>query len=738
MAVSRPKTHVYYLGNKEQCEKQRPRGFELARRMRQELEMNDYLTMHIAARTTELPNGDSFRILICHDMTWIYILSPEVTGRYEVVEEEWKAFDLYVDPVVCFSTETGEKIECSTDNKCTGSGADTAGLCESKRLFERTKIELDGETGDMVFTPREFSSFGEDGTQYFDTENFAARMALNTLCEAMSKTSTHGTQRCYSSWSKTLDEYTAHAVLYYDANVEMNKWAVVYDKAGVGQQFKMVPGGTGFIQWPADGYLDVIWCSNMDPYNTTAGYKAFDLWKEDVVEDSGETVGHVFLSITGDTYDRIHVFDLTATSYEAIDLEWRTEYETDNGYAYPAFPEGWKDRHIRLIGLVKRTAYWSIQDHYYGVPIGCSDTVYWENATEQGSVPLEGCSECGAQFAILNEFTQEIEWMDRIACQVCGWEDDATAGPFLHYSKSRRIVNGVTRDCGATTGERGPETSVSSVCKGESNPYTIWGDIGDPFDNCINTWNDNYFHWDCLTSRYVCEQTGMQSGEKENYGRSRICWSYTIQCNNIGGTSILNGAASGCMIGSYPPPDEQGCGACGVVTYDNYVILDDVLSAHIIPDGLGYKYEFTAGDGEVATECDDDDYSTYAETETEVESALFDENFAQPAWPYYPPYAILVAGTSCNKVIKTDKRKFSRRGDRFIDGISMKLSEAFMDANCRFDMDDDKYSIVKGNDNTLYDNKGNEFNRTFEGTDVGFFFFSQDVKKTRKVNDYVD
>lgn len=725
MAVSAPNTHVRYAGNRERCEQLRPWGFHLAGELRTDMGFND---LKYGVRTRRFPNGDSIRVLTDHGITWINIEATGTDGVYEIIEETRMAFDLYIDPVLCFDTATGEKIDCTADNFCTGSGADTAGVCESKRLFERTVVEFDADTGALVFTPRTFSYYADDGTVHYDTENFAENMALNTICKAMSQTSTHGSQRCYTSWSKTLDEFTAHAVLYYDASIEMNKWAVVYDKSNVGQDFRMTPGGTGYAQWPVDGYLDVIWCSNTDFYNTTAGYKAFDLWKEDVLEDSGETSSHVFLSITGDTYDRIHVFDLSAISYEAIDLAWRTEYETDNGRAYPAFPEGWKDRHIRLIGLVKRTAYWSIQDHRYGVPIGCSNTIYWESDTEQGSVALDGCSACGAQFAILNEFTQEIEFMNRIACQICDWEDDEIAGPELDYCESLYVVNGVTLSRTACEGVAGYTCTMTDDCSGKNYSFTLIGDSG--WIERGNTWNLSYWHWDCLTSRYVCEQTGLQAGFKVNSFRSRDCWYIS---NIAGGTGEY--CATTIFAAALSEPS-QGCGWCDVVTYDSYSVSNRVLSGHVLPEGLGYKYAMVEANGEIAT-CSGKGYNRYTEETNEYESALFDENYAQSVWPYYPPYAILVSGTACSKAIKTDKRKFTKTGDKFIDGISLGLSEAFMDGNCRFDTD--PYFIVKGNDNTLYDNKGNEFNRTFEGvTDVGFFFLSQSTKKTRRINEYAD
>lgn len=758
MAVSGINTHVRYHGSREGCERLRPWGFHLAGELARDIDLNfpnSGNDNEAGVRSREFGNGEKIRVLIDHDFTWIDIYSPDGGGAYEVIEETKIVYDLYMDPILYFDTATELRLD-GDDEKCRNADEYSENECYSQRLFERVEIARDKDDGTMVFTPRDFTSYSEAGVLTYDTKLFSKNMALNKVCYPFNRTKSHGVYHCYSSWSKTLDQYTAHAILYYNADVGMNMWCVAYDLAGVGQTFRMVPGGTGPSMWPQDGYLDMIWCSNTDVYNTTAGYKAFDLWKEDVLEDSGETVPHVFLSIAGDAQYRIHVFDLTATSYQAIDLEWPGEYEIANGYNWPYYPEGWKDRHIRLIGLVKRTAYFAVQDHYYGVPVGASGTIYWENDTAQGSTNLGG-TDCGIQFAILNEFDQSIEWMDDIACQVCEAVDGGAEVELNFYTKVQEYTSGGIAEwsCSSLDDATFDQNAGCDILFKGEHYYPWTPSNGLCPNNCRMRCYDEpceapgsgtpttFSYFEDILSGTKCTQSGLESGE--DYLRSSSgdvvtdCWSGTgnPRSDTYSWWCTCNGVLENLCHTPYGGPNFTFSGTRE--DFSHWITSSTITGGHVLPYDLGVAYEYTEVNGSrvndtVSGELYDDVVATDGDGTFGNYTALY----SQPAWPFYPQYAIMVSGEVCNKPILTEKKKYTKPGDKFIDGLRIKPTETFMDDYCRLSLSGDNYSIVLDNNGTLHDNMGNTFNRAFEETEVGLFFLEQRRVKTRRINENVN
>lgn len=394
MTVSAANTHVRYHGDFSQCEKMRPSAFQLAAHVDNMMALGG---IDSDARTRRFQDGSKVRVLKGGGFTWIDIYATGGGGVYEVIDETKLVYDLYMDPVLYFDVATEERLDYD-DPKCRNADQFSENQCYSQRLFERVEIAREQDGGALVFTPRDFTSYSESGVLTYDTKLFSKNLALNKVCYPANKTRSHGLHRCYSSWSKTLDGYTAHAILYYNSYIMMNMWCIAVDFGGKAYPFQAAPTSPISYHWPSSGYLDVVWCSNTDPYNTTPTYKCFDLWKEDVVEDSGETSPHYFVSCIGDPDDYIQVWDLTTGEYSYIGLHTAYDYALEG---YPGGKDGWRSRHIRHIGLVKRTLYWAQQDHYYGVPAGASGTIHWENDTQYGEINL-GSTECGIQFAILN------------------------------------------------------------------------------------------------------------------------------------------------------------------------------------------------------------------------------------------------------------------------------------------------------------------------------------------------
>jgi len=602
-------------------------------------------------KTLNFRDGTTVRVWTSHGLNRIDIWASGGVGKYRKIEEEYQTIELYMDPVLYFDSATEERLD-SGDQKCRQADEFSENACYSQRLFERLKIYREYDSGDTISEEIPFTRYGTDGTLIYDTKNESKNYAVNKVCYPANKTRSHGLHHCYKSWSKTLDKYTAHAILYYNSYVRMNMWCIAVDVGKEAYAFQAASTSPISYHWPSSGYLDVVWCSNTDPYNTTATYKCFDLWKEGVVEDSGKTVDHYFVSCIGDPDDYIQVWDLTTGEYQPVTLH--TAYDAAKA-VWEANPvgsggiDGYRSRHIRHIGLVKRTLYWAWQDHYYGAPVGANGTIRWESDNESGTVDLGG-TECGIQFAILNEFTQEIEWMDDIACQVCDWEDPATEGPTLHYSTSSYTSGGLTTNC------RSPGASE--------------------------------------LASYGAEKTG-SCGEG---------FPYT-------------------------------CGACSVARYTDFKTDDGVLSAHVVPAGFGAKYEITVANGEVATECaDDDDYSAYEETTTEHEFGVFNEDYAQSAWPYYPSFAIVQNAVSCDQPVKETRDIYEAKQHRHLEQeYSFEMSDEKKEDRCT--LYGNQYSMVLDNNGVLHDNAGNEFKRKFEDTEVGLFFMKTSLTtKTRQEN----
>jgi hypothetical protein len=742
VAVSQPNVRVYLKGHHDSAVARIQEGFRQLALLDDAMAFNEKLTGHklqIDTRTSYYDNGDMIRCHRCFGHGYVYIHTAGGDESYYVLIEELKAsLHLYVDPIVCKSITTGETIDCTAENKCTGAGAEF-GDCEATRMFRRVQIER--VAGTLSFTEKEFSYYDSAGVLRYDTEDISPSEALNGVCKSLSKTSTHGAFHCYTSWSKTLDQYIAHAILYYDDMMEMNFWCVAVDFNG--KQYGFKSGSQTYYSWPPGGYRDVFWVTNTDPYNTTPGYKAFDLWKEEVREDNGDYVDHCFLSMTADTYDRVFVWDLTLNEYEYFDLTWRQEFAQENGYYWPHFPDDWIDKHIRLIGLAKRTAYWAVQQHDFSIPVGQPNAeddaigrVYWQDDEDQGSAAT-GTSECGFEFAIFNEFTRVIEWMDSIACyEDCEFVEGGFSGPHCYGTEHTLNINGVQRGSYFVSGDEGVAGYVcprSSSCAGEVYYFSIYGCplqfVGDnsvrycpPEDSwcCGHTSNFTYWYWDCNSEVYECIVSGLHSGSYVRKRRTRTCKYVSNNCNAYLDPYCVTTNDSGVT----------SCGYCTHEYYTSYALSGRIDRVSILPSGIGSTFSGAEANGEIAI-CDNPygDHNTYTETDYDDLYGAYNSQYGNSAWPFYPPFAIVVEAQACDEIIERTETKYRKRDNQYVSTSTVQLSDDEIIAKCAVGGDHFPYVILRNNDGDLIDSYGNYVNP--EPSDFpDFFFLVQDVERT--------
>lgn len=692
MAVSREKTHWYFSGDANKCREAMPFCLHMAH-------LNDvvmaYGEVGVWTRHFTIPGGGKGIVHTFNGTRSIYIDMPPSTGTYADVVEEYSDLEFLYDPVVCFNPATGREIECNYENKCYGPGK-SAARCLVERLFKRRAVTKKSGYENEVFYTTDIQ-----GKKTYPNRSKDAKKAIQKICPANDASWHH----CYHSWSKTVDNYTATCFLFYDQWLGVNMWAISLDKDGEHLPFQA--GKLTYDWWPYPGVVDVVQVGGVDPDNVTPVYKAFDLWKE-IKTEHGKEVTKYYLSVLADPSQHIDVWCLNYSDktmwLETISIAWIGNFIEDNHLHFPYTDDGWETRHIRVIGLVKRTGYWAMIDCDYGAPTGGYDQhrVYWENDKESGSVWVEGQNECGFQFAILDEYDESIVCVPAIYCL-----DEP------EYQKPAKYSTMV--DCYQTVfNTNNGETVWTGPCTGNScGECTYMGHVlKSPCVDIPEAYPESYTKsatstWKCedFNSWYIQTQLGLESG----YYTMADAWQAWFNSGVSGG---------GCGWDNSYYGGEK-------FIWENWMYQRPVvLSAHVIPDQVGMLYRGFYKDGYLEGKYVLDKWITYNDTtvlttrDTEFE---YNEDFGQGQWPYYPSYAIVKNAYACKErivkdtTIKTDY--LDREKTRTIEIYKNKEKDCHIVTGNKF--------AVRGNDGKLY----SESNGVIGS---GTFFFYEARKRQRR------
>ena len=689
MAVSRERTHWYFRGDLDKCRDAMPFCLHMAH-------LNDvvmaYGKVEVWTRHFAIPGDGQGVVHTFNGERYIYIDMPPHAGNYIEVTEEYAGLDFLYDPLVCFREKDNKEIECTYDNKCFGSIRN--GSCIVKRAFKKRSVTKQDDYGEEEF----YTTDIEGNKTYVNLEDYA-QLGVNTICPPGDATWHH----CLKMWSKTVDEYTATCFMWYDHWFEVNMWAVVVDRHGEYLPFRA--GKLTYDWWPYPGAFDVVQVGGVDSYNVTPVYKAFDLWKEEK-KVKGKTEIKYYLSVLADPSQRIDVWCLNYSDktmrLETISISWINDFIERYKLYYPYQNDGWEVRHIRVIGLVKRTGYWAVLDCHYGVASGqmqieeALNAVYWENDKQKGrtSVGAAEASPCGFQMAILNEWTEEIEVVDAISCQKCEPIEGSIIYDLGYYSYA---VNCYTWDCASDVSDCGGPGSGdgtitvynSGTCPwvygdvelevpflhGYCNTYPKCGYVNyghpgaymfcdgtDPINNmpALGAYSTQVSYIEIVDYGTDCSQSGLQKGSLvSRYGNG-----HSYICSQGSAVAILPpssdcGNAWRCHCGGdcdpcgrCSPGDHSGYvnGYCFRYTYNNYGD-GSVNGACVLKTGIYGWYHFSETTGIVSI-CDKGTTDTTKVTEHDYDfpngRAI---DFEQSNWPYYPSYAIVKDAYSCKDMI---------------------------------------------------------------------------------------
>lgn len=789
MAVSGPKIRIFTNGREQHSAMHDalvPEVFHLVDQIRRDstlLKPVHGSELGVLSASRAFKDGSNVSVFKYGDWFCCYISVPGGEEYFTEVTEYYVNLSVFYDPVICFDTKTGKAVECSEDNLCVGTTADPE-KCIAKRIFRELKVyKNDSGAVSVDEVPQTYTN--EKGT-FYNGYKEADTFAINRLCSATTKTSTHGlgnSIHCYQAWSKTLDHVTAVAILFYCRLTEINHWCVLCDVDGKPYIFEL--GHIKSDWWPTAWYIDLFQVGGVDTYNTTPGYKGFDLWKEKKDIDGAETKEyHYFLSMAADSYNQVDVWDLTATKptkkWRAFGISSISKFIEDNNLHFPYVSDGWEGRHIRFVGLKKKTFYWAVLDCHYGrasgqMPIESAlGKVFWENDKASGEIDFD-TTECGFQFAILDEYAEEIKCVDRISCQKCEssygdvlfvpnyyahgfncytWDCgeasdcDTIAGNIaggigdmcsLYYGGAEYKIQNFTGERYCTTYPKcdwDPEYGVPGavmVCDGTDPMYgPAWlGSFG-------NVWN----YFEISDQKQHCDQTGLEAGEYESRlgsGQNYSCWQDYLTA--IGNPPSSPGEAWRCHC-------NRACGACGRCScgistqyidgycfrwqWDNYYVAGPTVNeAAVLPDGIKGSYSGTVLNGELVV-CDGDtkvDTRTWTETEGDFPDGNA-EDFAQSHWPYYPSYAIAKSTVSCTTPITTEKvKRNSKTGEEVFHEFN-KLSGEKLFSKCQLESSGKNWSIVRDNKGLLYDTLGIVKNKYAQ------FFFIGTTQSLRRYFDY--
>lgn len=756
MAVSQAGVTWYFRGDVDGCKQAVPYCMEMLRLNRN---INDLGEVKVWSKTFNLPGGGVATIRAFDGYSIMMVDVPPEGGLYAEDTDEYRKFIFMYDPVVCFNPDTGTEIECSYDNKCYGPGKN-AEKCSVERIFERKEVVKNSS-----YTEIPYKIIDVEGNASYPFRAVDGRKALNVLCPAGDASWHH----CYRAWSKTVDEYTATCVLFYDQWIGSNMWAIILDKNGEHLPFKA--GKLTYDWWPYTGVVDSVQVGGVDPLNVTPVFKAFDLWKESVLVN-GKSVMRYYLSVLADPAQHIDVWCLNYSEItmklETIGISWINDYVEENHLYFPYVSDDWEIRHIRVIGLVKRTGYWAMIDCDYGAPTGASDPyhVYWENDTQSGITTVPD----PFQFAILDEYDESIMYLPRIFHQECEEIDGSVIFDPGYY---KYAVNCYTWDCasdasdcsdegvigqvegnGCTLTHNGVQYNMpafSGIAYCENYPECGWsGPYGDPGSVMIcagitpmggppilGSFAKILSYFETVDDGTDCIQDGLEAGSsitRQGGGQNYVCsngmasatynassscgWAWRCHCN---------GACDPCGRCSSGYTGNNVNGGCWRENDDNYIVTTPtIIEAAILHNQILGKYTATSRSGELAV-CDG-----VIQVNT-IEDTVFVRDFpdgaagdfAQGQWPYYPPYAIVKEGYACEEAISSSRYIKQKIDSSVIEGYEFEP--------------DDKEDVCHITTGTMYAYRDNNLKiYSNSGSVIGestFFFYESDIRTARSTYD---
>ena len=579
MSVSKPKTQVFTGGDRRKAQALRPAAFEELRLLREQMRLRGLKQYQSVAH---LDDGSFIRCF--------FFLRPQPKSlssglllrlqrkKRTITRRPFDLLFLY-DPIVCMDGSMEEST-----------------VRGSRETYSRREYQI-----------RKVSDWEEPvGNDLREIEK-TIDPVTNAVCTTGRKTSLHGSFLCNWHGSKTVENVTVHAFSYLLWIT--NFWILALDVDGRAADFP----GTGNHTF---GPFSDNAVNGGDEWNESRTVRAFDVWKTDE--------GDICVSACGDTEETLHVWNITQGTYESHALGIRDYYLNEySPHHYSG--EGIEDRHIRLIGLSKTTAYYTECAIYYSKMTEFHEVFQIDGLT--GSVTTLGIS---GVLVVFDPFADEIVyWSDSIESSVA----DPTFGIWTLYPTNNPQCFELH--------PWGHYDSCGTFC---TQAPPTWGGSS-PYEYCINVGGvQNCQVLYAITSPNMCECTREIRFDTSFYS--------DIETGGLQASSSLFGGSmnsdrivkrAGVLliawcddffetdVGSEWVDDPEYC-----EVWNNWPQTHAVNSVSITGEGVGVKYDVTRRNGRYCSGSGAD----YEDTDDENIFGAFDENYGDPAWPHYKNFAL--------------------------------------------------------------------------------------------------
>jgi hypothetical protein len=441
-------------------------------------------------------------------------------------------------------------------------------------------------------------------------------LARNKVCTSGRSSSSHGWADCRWQASKTYDTVTAHAIRYFEGGGQF-RWTVAIDVSGRSYEAGSV------------SFNDQLAFSQTDPFNVGQGYKAFDVF---------EYGGDIYVTACGDAEQTLHAWNVTAGTKTQYSLGIRNWFQTEKGHT-----SGYANTHFHLMGCYGFKTFWMDCSIYYGSLQGGA-AIYQHDALTGAVTEVHG----GFFFATWDEFDETIKAWEagegncqegvctqggytRTYCRYCVWVD--SGGYWACYYDCEAVEPGppVYDACGKVAFTSVQDTRVQC----------------DYHKGTDQSWTGGFAVW----GGQECDQAS-PGGKK--YKETTYCesgWGTFVRGSDACGWDHID-MGHGCQDGQ-----ESGC-----VYYIDWLIASAISRATITPSGAGFEMTYSVKNGAVCPVAGDQTTETSGLIYTD---GSFNEDYAESAWPYYRPFAILKEARDRQQTLYTDI--FAVKGDQGIE-----------------------------------------------------------------------
>ena len=582
MSVSKPKTQVFTGGDKRKAQALRPAAFEELRLLREQMRLRGLKQYQ---STSHLDDGSFIQCRSVFDNDQITIFGAPTPAPEEKRTITRRPFDLLFlfDPIVCLDGSS-DPVPCG----------------DSEEKYSRREYQI-----------LKVSDWEEPVGRDLRTIEQAIDPVTNAVCTTGRQTSIHGTTNCQWHGSKTVENVTVHAFSYLLWIT--NLWILALDVNGRAADFP-VTGNHTFGPFSDNAV-------NGDDGNESRTVRAFDVWKTDD--------GDICISACGDLEETLHVWNITQDTYDSYPLGIRDYYLNEySPHHYSG--DGIEDRHIRLVGLCKTTAYYAECAFYYSKMTEFHEVFKIDGLT--GAVTPLGIS---GVLVVFDPFAEEIVyWSNNIESSAA----EPTFGAWTLYSEQS---GGDPNPLCLELHPWGHYEPCGAFCTGQAPP-TWGGSI--PYTRCVEAGGvENCQVIQALTSPNMCEcarEIRFTTDYFNDIGTGGMHASSSLFGGSMNTDHIV--LRAGIRLSAWCDDDEaevlsswgDGQGSCTV--WNNWPQAYAVDAVSITGSGVGVKYGVTRRNGKTCSGSGAD----YEDTDDEDILGAFNEDYGVASWPHFKNFAL--------------------------------------------------------------------------------------------------